>query len=118
MSKPGVYLDEDEAVERLRRFTERDAEFAGEMERRRWSRPGSAVRYDLDARKSLITWSAVDPNILDVKRFVRSFAVVDRTTAAEVAIWVSEEFHGRFATDKTLNLIRLNILRRLDACGF
>lgn len=112
---PGVIIAE-EGIERLAKHTHRDAEFASRIHN--WMRPEGAPRYDLDRRKSLIRWLPTEEGVLDVELFLRSLQPPDRVKAAEVAMWVAEEFAAKPATDKTLNMFRLNLLRRLDACGY
>jgi hypothetical protein len=115
----GVNVDQlvEEAVERLRRFEDRDAEF----ERRfgKWTRPSFARRYDLQRLVNLhVRWLPEIEGILDVKPLLMQLAPEDRRIAAEIARFVSEEYEGKFATDKTLKTFRLDLARRLDACGF
>ncbi len=128
--RPGVHLDArdpepgevdrlvDEAVARFERFTDRDAEF----ERRfgRWRRPEHLPRYPIERwANRLLRWSEHDPGIVEAAAFVRSFPDrADRTLVAEIARFCAEAIEGKFATDKTLNLFRLDLLRRLDAVGF
>jgi hypothetical protein len=111
---PGALVDL--AVERFNKFTERDREFEARFGR--WTRPAFARRYPLDEMKQLIDWSTLDPQILDVSRFVNTLAREDRYIAGEVARFVYEEFEYRPATDKTLHTFRLHFLRRLDALGY
>lgn len=111
---PGALVDM--AVERLERFTGRDAEFESRFGN--WQRPSFARKYPLGEMKSLICWSTLDPEILDLARFVNALAKEDRWIAGEVARFVYEEFERAPATDKTLNLFRLSYLRRLDALGY
>jgi hypothetical protein len=56
--------------------------------------------------------------IVDVAPFVRQLALEDRRIAGEVARFVVEAYAGRPTTDRTLQMIRLDLARRLEACGF
>lgn len=106
----------DLAVERLSRFTGRDGEFEARFGN--WQRPSFARRYPLEGMKELIHWSALDPEILDVAAFVNALAKEDRYIAGEVARFCYDEIERAPATDKTLNMFRINYLRRLDALGY
>ena len=115
----GVNVDQlvDEAVERLRQTEDRDAEF----ERRfgKWQRQSFARKYNLEhLANAAIRWLPELPGIIDVKPFLMQLAPEDRRIAGEIARFVSEEYEGEFATDKTLNKFRLDFIRRLDVCGF
>lgn len=127
--RPGVNLERepepgevenlvDEAVARFERLTTRDEEF----ERRfgRWRRPGHLPRYPIETwANRLITWSPVDPGIVEAAEFVRSFPErADRVLVGEIARFCAEALDGKYATDQTLRIFRLDLLRRLDAVGF
>lgn len=107
----------EEAAERTTRFTRRDAEFAQRFGR--WQRPDFMPRYDLERHRHLICWHPHQEGVLDVDPFLRTLRLKeDRQIAGEIARFVAEEFFDKPATDKTLGLFRLHLLRRLDACGF
>lgn len=104
-----------ELTERLVKHVARDREFENRFGR--WRRPEFARRYPLDEMKHLIRFSP-DGQVLDAGPFVLALAPEDRYVAADVARFTFEEFQDAPATDKTLNLFRLHLLRRLDVVGF
>lgn len=106
----------EEVAERLSRFTERDQEFSAAM--KKWERPQGAPRYNLDVMKTLVRYHEADPQVIDVERFLQALHPRDRIAAAEIATWVSAPYINMWGTDKTLNMFRLEFMRRLDACGF
>lgn len=108
----------DEAVERFRKYASRDEEFVARFGR--WRRPGHAPTYPVELwANRWIRWHPEMDGVIDVERFVRSFPdKADRVLVGEIARFVSEPSIGLFATDKTLNSFRIELLRRLDAVGF
>ena len=107
----------EEATERLAVFTRRDAEFARRFGR--WQRPDFMPRYDLERLQALVRWHPDQVGVLDIEPLLRMLRCrEDRKIAGEIARFVAEEFVDAPATDKTLGLFRLHLLRRLDACGF
>lgn len=127
--RPGVHLGRtpepveienlvDEAVERFGRLTGRDEEF----ERRfgRWRRPGHLPRHPIETwANRLIRWSEFDPGIVEAAEFVRMFPErTDRVLVGEIARFCAEAIDGKHATDQTLRIFRIDLLRRLDAVGF
>lgn len=118
MKNPGSVVSSlvEEALARLEKYTGRDAEFLARFGR--WERPSFAPRYNLDALVALVRWSPWDPSILDAEPLILHLAPEDRRIAAEIARFVAEEYENAPASDVTLKLFRLNLARRLDACGF
>lgn len=108
----------EEAVARLEKLTDRDEEF-----RRRfgqWTRPSHAPKYPIETwAAAWVRWHPNLEGILDVEGFVKSFPdKADRVIVGEIARFVAEEYMDKFATDKTLNTFRIDLLRRLDDVGF
>lgn len=108
----------EEAVERFGKLTTRDDEFVKRFGR--WRRPDCLPRYPIeDWAERMITWSRVDPGIIEAAPFVRSFPEkADRVLVGEIARFCAEAVHDKYATDTTLRVFRLDLLRRLDAVGF
>ena len=108
----------EEAVDRLGKLTTRDDEFGRRFGR--WRRPEHLPRYPIEAwANRLITWSRVESGIIEAAPFVRSFPEkADRVLVGEIARFCAEAVHDRYATDTTLRVFRLDLLRRLDAVGF
>jgi len=114
MSKVDQLLDA--AVARLDPLTERDEEFAARFGR--WERPSFARRYRLEEMQRLIRWQAGVDGIMDLRTFVSALAPEDRRLAGEIARFVSERYQSCPATDKVLNTFRMDLMRRLELCGF
>lgn len=108
----------EEAIARLEKLTDRDEEFRRRFGK--WTRPGHSPKYPIE--RWAAAWVRWHPNlegILDVEHFVRSFPdKADRVIVGEIARFVAEEYMDKFATDKTLNTFRIDLLRRLDSVGF
>lgn len=126
--RPGVFVRDpepgeldrlaDEAVARFERLTARDDEFTARFGK--WRRPEHLPRYPIEAwANARITWSRDVSGIVEAAAFVRSFPdPADQVLVGEIARFCAEGIHGRFATDETLRIFRLDLLRRLDEVGF
>jgi hypothetical protein len=108
----------EEAVSRLDKLTDRDEEFLRRFGK--WRRPEHLPKYPIEAwANTRIYWSDVEDGIVEAAPFVRSFPEkADRILVGEVARFCAEAIHGRFATDETMRIFRLDLLRRLDDLGF
>lgn len=108
----------EEAVERFTRLTTRDDEFTRRFGK--WRRPDHLPRYPIEKwAQTRISWSRVDPGIVEATAFVRSFPEkTDRVLVGEIARFCAEGIYDKYATDETLRIFRLDLLRRLDEVGF
>ena len=108
----------DEAVDRLEKLMTRDEEFTARFGK--WRRPEHLPKYPIEAwAHTRITWSRVDPGILEAAAFVRAFPEkTDRVLVGEIARFCAEGVFDKYATDTTLRVFRLDLLRRLDEVGF
>jgi hypothetical protein len=126
--RPGIHVRDpepgeienlvDETVERFKKLTTRDEEFARRFGK--WNRPEHLPRYPIERwANTLISWSRIEPGIVEAEPFVRAFPErTDRVLVGEIARFCAEGIHGKFATDETLRIFRLDLLRRLDEVGF
>lgn len=123
--RPGVYVSEgrldgmvEEAVARLDPLVARDEEFLRRFGR--WTRPSHAPKYPIETwANAWIRWDPRGDGIVDIEPFVRCFPDrADQVLIGEIARFVVEEVIGKFATDETLRVFRLSLLRRLDDVGF
>lgn len=126
--RPGVLIGDpdpgavdnlvDESVERLEKLTTRDEEFTARFGK--WRRPEHLPRYPIEAWANVhVQWSRVESGILEAADFVLAFPEkTDRVLVGEITRFCAEGVHDEFATDKTLKIFRLDLLRRLDEVGF
>lgn len=107
-----------EATERLDPLMAEDQAF--ERHFGRFRRPDAAPRYPVDRwAREHIRWSEHEPGIIEAARFIRCFPdPADHAVVGEIARFCAERIEGEFATDKTLNVFRLRLLRRLESVGF
>jgi hypothetical protein len=108
----------EEAVERLSKLTDRDDQFLRRFGR--WARPSHAPKYPIETWvTAYVRWDPRGDGVVDVEPFVKCFPErADRVVIGEICRFVVEEILGEFATDETLRVFRLSLLRRLDAVGF
>lgn len=118
-TRSGVIVNSlvEEALARLENHQTRDDEFLARFGR--WQRPEFAERYPLRALiNRTVRWDPRSGDVLDVSNFVRGLREEDRYIAGEIAHFVAEEYVGKFVTEKTLNLFKIDFARRLYVCGF
>lgn len=108
----------DEAVDRFEKLTTRDDEFTSRFGK--WKRPEHLPKFPIEKwANELITWSRIDPGILEAASFVRSFPErTDQVLVGEIARFCAEAVFDKYATDTTLRVFRFDLLRRLDEVGF
>lgn len=84
-----------------------------------FERPSFARKYNVKLLVNrYVNYSLYDESIIDVAPMIRSLNKEDRYIVAEIVRFVYQYYDSKYATDKTLNLFKLELIKRLEDCGF
>ena len=110
-----------DAVDKLAPFLAGDEEF--EKKFGKWARPEHLPRYPLERWAKLLGYGAPlnvqQDRVIEAEAFLACFPKFERSIVARIVEFVYDEMASeKRAGDKTLNLFRLQLIRRLENVGF